>query len=82
MSYFKLTTIFHFNFDLSSRKPSKINGRSISKCEASTYKSNTTLKCNYIEFGEKLVKFNGEIESLSSVAAFWNKIDNSFEKTS
>lgn len=61
-------------------KPSKINGRAIQKCEASNYKTPTaSLKCNYIEFGENLsMKFNGEIDS--SIAEFWNEIDQTMVK--
>jgi hypothetical protein len=60
-------------------KPPKINGRTIQKCEASSKLTNSTLKCNYVEFGENLsIKFNGEIDS--TIAEFWNDIDRTLVK--
>lgn len=52
----------------------------VHKCEASSNKtSNVNLKCNYIEFGEKLsIKFTGELDP--SIAEFWNEIDHTMVK--
>lgn len=77
---FRTKFVKFFTDFVSNGKPSRINGRSIQKCEASNYKSpNASLKCNYIEFGENLsIKFNGEIDS--SIAEFWNDIDQTMVK--
>lgn len=45
------------------------------KCEATKGKSNFSLRCKYVEFGENLaVKIAGKLDS--GVADFWNAIDD------
>lgn len=56
-----------------------IDGRAIQKCESSSY-NKSSIKCNYVEFGENLsIKFNGEMDS--SIAEFWNDIDPSMVRS-
>lgn len=46
---------------------------------ANSKSPNKGLKCNYVEFGDKLsIKFNGALDS--SIADFWNEIDPTMVK--
>lgn len=57
----------------------RIDGRSVQKCEASSYKPNASLKCNYVEFGENLsIRFSEEVDA--TIADFWNDIDPTMVK--